>query len=316
MLNISITSSSPTTNSNFKLDEILVPLMEKKLCSQNLECSNDDCKLFHAKIKKNKFIIERHPMKFKIFICSFFQKDGYCKHGINCKDLHIETDFKSKLLKVYESQANLAPILATSAGILPYSINDENGEVYFLLGKEKKNKYVWCDFGGKYSPEDKSYLFTAAREACEETMGLLGRTDEDLTEDLISKENLMISINYIEGLLLRKKGVYHHLIGNHYHQYICHIPWINDELLNEALVLNRKKDYKLRHVEKQQYKWVRGSELLKIIDELNDIELLDKKKKIGIKNGENIEEMRKSFISSLKKIQSSIKELVNKFSPN
>eukprot|EP01080_Neovahlkampfia_damariscottae_P010770 gene10770-3389_t len=274
-MEISITSSSPTNDSKFKLEMDLVPLIEKKLCHFELKCEDSDS----------------------------------CKHGENCKDLHHEIT-KTNRLKVYQTQANLAPILAFSAGILPYSINHSDHDVYFLMGKEKKNKYVWCDFGGRYASEDKSHLYTAAREACEETMGLIGRTDDNITEDILSKKNLMISINYIEGLLLREQGVYHIDVSN-YQQYLCHIPWINEDVLNDALVLNRKKEYKLRHVEKLEYKWIKGFVLLNLIEEMIENEGKEEKQKIGIKNGNSIEGFRKSFIPGLKASYVFIKQIID-----
>jgi hypothetical protein len=308
-MQITITSSSPTSEievEKYLKKEENILIFEAKLCKFGSKCKKDSCRYFHAKIKKNKIVVKRKQVKFGFFICQSFET-GDCKHQSNCEDLHCEI---KENLKIFKTQCNVTPILAFGAGILPFSLTDEN-EVYFLMGKEKKNKYVWCDFGGGYSAEDKSPLFTAAREAAEETMGLIGRNLDEITEDILTKENLAISVNYLEGLLMRKKGVYHHLIEEHkYHQFICHIPWVDEELLNQAIVVNRKKDYKLRHVEKLQYKWVKGVDLLKMIEQFNE----NKLDGVGINNDGKIESIRKSSISSLKIIYPSIKEIVEKFS--
>jgi hypothetical protein len=308
-MQITITSSSPTAEieveKHLKKEENKL-IFETTLCKFGSKCKKDSCRFFHAKIKKNKIVVKRKQVKFGFFFCQAFEKENYCKHQSNCQDLHCEI---KENLKIYKTECNVTPILACGAGILPFSLTDEN-EVFFLLGKEKKNKYVWCDFGGSYSPEDKSPLFTAAREAAEETMGLLGRNLDEITEEILTKENLAISINYLEGLLMRKKGVYNHIIEDNYHQYICHIPWIDEELLNQAIVVNRKKDYKLRHVEKLQYKWVKGMDLLKIIEQYKE----EKLEGVGVENDGKIESMRKSFISSLKICYPSVKEIVGKYS--
>ena len=64
------------------------------------------------------------------------------------------------------------------AGILPYAI--QNGQLYVLLGRERvedNQKHgqsgLWSDFGGKKIPGEET-IETAAREAFEESDGLLG----------------------------------------------------------------------------------------------------------------------------------------------
>jgi hypothetical protein len=58
-----------------------------------------------------------------------------------------------------------------SAGVLIYYI-DENGNISFLLGKDRRNK--WSDFGGKSEESDYNDIKnTAAREFYEESIGVI-----------------------------------------------------------------------------------------------------------------------------------------------
>lgn len=62
-------------------------------------------------------------------------------------------------------------------GVLPYAVH--KGVVYFLLGKEATHpgfadSRKWSDFGGNVDDEDKDTRRAAAREAFEESMGVLG----------------------------------------------------------------------------------------------------------------------------------------------
>lgn len=57
------------------------------------------------------------------------------------------------------------------AGILPYTIH--KGKLYFLLGKDRYEKY-WSDFGGRPDPVDENKIEnTAVREFYEETIGAI-----------------------------------------------------------------------------------------------------------------------------------------------
>lgn len=72
------------------------------------------------------------------------------------------------------------------AGVLPFAI-DRDGRVWLLLGQEQKSRNPraslrWSDFGGTID-RDERVLDAAAREAFEESMGLLG-TAEELVERL------------------------------------------------------------------------------------------------------------------------------------
>ena len=61
------------------------------------------------------------------------------------------------------------------AGILFYSVHPESGEAVFLLGHITYCYSDWCDFGGLKNAREVP-RYTAARECCEETLGVLGRT--------------------------------------------------------------------------------------------------------------------------------------------
>ena len=68
------------------------------------------------------------------------------------------------------------------AGVLPYSF-DHDGHLVYLLGREKPSKKPtdnnrWSDFGGSPEPEDLDSVYSAAREAYEESMGFLGTVED------------------------------------------------------------------------------------------------------------------------------------------
>lgn len=71
-------------------------------------------------------------------------------------------------------------------GILPVSIN--NGNLYFLLGKEHNSK-EWSDFGGSKEKGETSFI-TALREGTEELSGFLGsqeQLEKHVKENMVAK---------------------------------------------------------------------------------------------------------------------------------
>lgn len=68
------------------------------------------------------------------------------------------------------------------AGVLPYAVHPGDGRVYFLLGREQyirgwNASESYSDFGGGREPGETT-RDTAAREAYEESMGILGTTEQ------------------------------------------------------------------------------------------------------------------------------------------
>lgn len=83
-----------------------------------------------------------------------------------------------------------------AAGILPYHIG-ATGEVRVLLGKERESQR-WCDFGGRRDDVDAHRAETAAREAWEESRGVLGTTPS-LLKRLAGANTL---VNDVRGYVL------------------------------------------------------------------------------------------------------------------
>jgi hypothetical protein len=129
-----------------------------KFCENIKGC---DCNSFHCKIKRDGSIeVKNENAKITLKICKDYYNDHECKFYLNCKNLHL--NIHKNTFEIQETLCNILPIRKTSAGILPYTIY--NNQIYFLLGKElKNNQTLYSDFGGKYSYYDKSTLHTAAR---------------------------------------------------------------------------------------------------------------------------------------------------------
>ena len=60
-----------------------------------------------------------------------------------------------------------------SAGVLPWTVRD--GVLYFLLGKEERDRQSWADFGGhaEAALDGGNFLHTASREFWEESLGVV-----------------------------------------------------------------------------------------------------------------------------------------------
>ncbi|AVK77575.1 hypothetical protein pmac_cds_887 [Pandoravirus macleodensis] len=73
-----------------------------------------------------------------------------------------------------------AGALGPYAGVLPWARVSDTGEIVILLGQERfepgwRDGGRWSDFGGGTEPDmDRDRIEAAAREAYEETMGMLG----------------------------------------------------------------------------------------------------------------------------------------------
>jgi hypothetical protein len=170
----------------------------------------------------------------------------------------------------------------TGAGILPYAI-DSKGNVNFLLHrtfKGKKARYL-IDFGGSISNDDCADsappLFTAIREFCEETAGLI--TSENLDdiqqnlENYFSKNNsepFYFDNNITEETVQSSKlvkdaitSLYKHFkqqeeiihtINNTYMLYFIEIKYIDLTLINEIFLKIFKKI--------REFRWVSATDIL------------------------------------------------------
>lgn len=78
------------------------------------------------------------------------------------------------LVQTEQSEVRRIP----AAGVLPYAVHPRDGRPRFLIGRERQHAgWVesgrWADFGGRREKQDTSVAETAAREAWEETMGMV-----------------------------------------------------------------------------------------------------------------------------------------------
>jgi len=80
------------------------------------------------------------------------------------------------------------------AGILPYTIY--KNKLYFLIGKDRYEKY-WSDFGGRSDPVDENQIEnTAVREFYEETIGAI--YDIKIIKERIKNKKDTYTIKYIK----------------------------------------------------------------------------------------------------------------------
>lgn len=141
----------------------------------------------------------------------------------------------------------------TACGILPFSYH--NKDIYVLVGKDqynpnKKSSEKYCSFGGK-KEENETNEHCAAREAYEESIGLLGSTLE-LEEKLNEKHK-----DYI--------GCIEHL---HFKCYYINVPYVEELPKMYKNVYNFILDIDVSNsetLEKSELKWVKLNTLYDII---------------------------------------------------
>jgi len=107
------------------------------------------------------------------------------------------------------------------AGVLPYARRPD-GSVVFLLGFETKNvdKYGWSDFGGGIEAGETA-MEAAAREASEESMGMLGTKSALLKQlrgvkplKLVNSRHYLLPVVYDEQMPQWFGRFYLHLRGH------------------------------------------------------------------------------------------------------
>ena len=141
-----------------------------------------------------------------------------------------------------------------SAGILPYTF-DQNGNCYFLLGKDNDND--WSDFGGRCEYKDHNdEKNTATREFYEETLG-----------SVMSVQECLDKINANAVKIISKT-----LNGSPYYMYLIYIEHQNysDAFNKTANFLkyhyahDSKSIYKV--IEKNCIRWVSMDTILNCIE--------------------------------------------------
>ncbi len=117
-----------------------------------------------------------------------------------------------------------------AAGILPYTIKDNN--LIFLIGLDASRKNIggWTDFGGTQEGNE-SDLETAIREGSEETIGVI----KDLKQ--------RTKTSWDKGYVFKKKG---------YCGIVVHVPYIKAKVFHQA----RNKSTLAVEREKVGFAWV------------------------------------------------------------
>ena len=142
-------------------------------------------------------------------------------------------------------------------GIQPISIY--KGEIYFLLGQDKKSlgykdSLKWSGFGG-LKKENESYLQGALRETIEESMGILG-SEYDIRKKVINQP-IMYRNSCIYIMIIKYDENLPNIFNNFY------------EYSQKAISLNSINE---GYFEKCNIKWIKKSDLIDIYDEKsNDI---------------------------------------------
>lgn len=171
----------------------------------------------------------------------------------------MENKRKSKRAKKY--------IAYVYASILPFSV-DTNGDVCFLIGQEQKESgwsgsNKWSDFGG--SPDGNSPKVAAAKEAYEETMGLLGSLKS-------------IKLHLYDELMYRSPTGYTFLYPV---PYDAKLPTYFKNVFDYFKKCGNKKNSKYvipsckeGYFEKQNVKWIKATDLYESVSsDKNKIEI-------------------------------------------
>ena len=119
-------------------------------------------------------------------------------------------------------------------GVLPYTY-DINNNLLFLLGRERyvegwKDSHLWSGFGGKLEKKDISIIEGAAREAYEESMGILG-TVEQIVNNIYRDYNLLIIENH------NKNNIIENINSSEIQNYLKNINLNKDKVRYAAIFL-------------------------------------------------------------------------------
>lgn len=127
-------------------------------------------------------------------------------------------------------------------GVLPFTVI--NNETYFLLGKERggKDKDTWCMFSGGREVKDLSDKLAAAREAHEESAGLLGTIDEIASRVIPlngSQQSFLLEVKD-PGDITNKKFIdaRSKYTDPHYRE-MTQVKWVKASQLVDACVKNK-----------------------------------------------------------------------------
>lgn len=159
-------------------------------------------------------------------------------------------------------KSNKGVLVKYSAGILPYSFN-QDGKLFFLLGKDHEND--WSDFGGRCEFKDNgSPVNTASREFYEESLGAVMSIS-----DTISKLN-----NIPESLKIVSKT----LNGSPYYMYLVYVDYLNYSesfsKTNNFINYSLEKTQINKLVEKNAIRWFSIDTLLNCIENESNCILL------------------------------------------
>lgn len=138
------------------------------------------------------------------------------------------------------------------AGVLPW-VKDPKGKLWILLGREADGpaKGKWSDFGGGVEAKDSSILKAAFREMGEETMGLLGKSEDEVDKICPS---LTFDYGSFHGTLILG------MVGTTTSTRLTKAEWKSLQGLPEALASHHEgtcKASKSPTCEKDRAEWIR-----------------------------------------------------------
>ena len=153
----------------------------------------------------------------------------------------------------------------TAAGVLFFSLCPTTGHTLFLLGRENSHSgwadsNLWADFGGSVDSRDRDIYDTAAREAYEETMGLLCDREE-LANRLRNNDNSQLAFD-IQVLVNLDMGVSTHA-PYYYRIFLVQVPYMHYDIFFDRMrTYMRRTSTKLSNADKSAIAWVRADRLV------------------------------------------------------
>ncbi len=162
----------------------------------------------------------------------------------------IEKINKSNIISLTYDNAQLK-----AAGVVPYS-KAKNGKVYVLLGRQALYPHasagLWKGFGGRRD-DGETLIFTALREAKEESRAVLGPENCCYNSENLSLDHAIVSEHY----------------QSKYLQLMIPVPWDKDAPSRFESLAN-SDPYQM---EKLAIEWVAFEDLYKVLKEANHASL-------------------------------------------
>lgn len=124
-----------------------------------------------------------------------------------------------------------------SAGIILYKNVDGNSYLLFIIKENKEKGVVYEDLGGKVENTDESILQTMAREACEESNGLLDK------QSLLSRLDSLVEQNYTSFYYTKRSKYLFAVLDATDNEELLTSEDFGDKELNNPYNFKRKIDW-------------------------------------------------------------------------